>query len=92
MTSSARRAFLKVTFPVKETYQPSFSTTLASSAERAQQWNTPRVPGWARTRSRVSLWASRSWTMAGRSSSPASASWAAKKSRELARSSGVLSQ
>ena len=72
-TSRAFRAFLKVTTPVKLMCQPSRTSSLENS----------------RTMAMLSWWASRSWTMTGRFSSSARASWA--RNTACCRSRGGLS-
>ena len=74
MTSGAFRAFLKVMAPLKDSIQPSFSSSSAISTEPEKQWNTPRTAGNSLTMARLSPWASRSWKITGSFSSSASAS------------------
>ncbi len=65
ITSSASRsdpAFLNVTVPANDRYQPWSAHAFAMSALPEKQWNTVRSGAPTRSRvSKTSAWASRSW-------------------------------
>lgn len=71
-------AFLKVMTPEKEKYHPRFASSAAISRLPEKECSTPRTWGCRRRISRVSPWASLSWTTTGRSSLSARSSCASK--------------